>query len=192
MKGFRDLLDYGKLRLSYGENGNREIGRYAALSALTSSVYSYTTSTGTTFNVGAVRTANMSNPNLRWERNSSINIGFDFGIKGSMITGSLDYYERKTTDLLMNRSLPNITGFASVIANLGQVANNGVELTLNTENVKTDKFSWRTSLSAWTNDNKILKLYGPVPVTDANGNVTQVDQDDQANGWFIGKPINQI
>lgn len=192
MSGLSNFIDYGKLRVSYGENGNREIGRYAALSRLNSSVYSYTTPAGATFNVGAIRTANMSNPNLQWERNSSINVGFDFGIKGSKITGSLDYYERTTTDLLMNRSLPNVTGFSSVIANLGQVANNGVELTLNTENYKTNNFSWRTSFSAWTNDNKILKLYGPVPVTDANGNVTQVDQDDQANGWFIGKPINQI
>ena len=84
--------------------------------------------------------------------------GFDFGIKGSKITGSLDYYERTTTDLLMNRSLPNITGFSSVIANLGEVANNGVELTLNTENYKTNNFTWRTSFSAWTNDNKILVI----------------------------------
>jgi len=192
LSGISEFLDYGKLRVSYGENGNREIGRYAALARLTSGVYSYTTPTGTTFNRGAVRTSNMSNPSLRWERNSSINIGFDFGIKGSTITGSLDYYERNTKDLLMNRSLPNITGFGSVVANLGQVANNGVELTLNTENYRSEKFTWRTNFTAWTNQNRIVRLYGAVPVTDANGNTTLVDQDDQANGWFIGKPINQI
>jgi TonB-dependent starch-binding outer membrane protein SusC len=192
LKGSNSWLDYGKLRLSYGENGNREIGRYAALSALTSSVYSYTNTGGTTFNVGAVRTANMSNPNLRWERNSSINVGLDFGFLNSKITGSLDYYDRKTVDLLMNRSLPNITGFGSVIANLGQVSNNGVELTINTENMKTTNFVWRSNIAMWTNQNKILKLYGPVPVTDASGNTTMVEQDDRANGWFIGKPVNQI
>ncbi|NBB22513.1 SusC/RagA family TonB-linked outer membrane protein [Runella sp. CRIBMP] len=191
-KGLSRWLDYGKIRLSYGENGNREIGRYAALSALTSSVYSYTNPGGTTFNVGAVRTANMSNPNLRWERNSSINVGIDFGFLNSKITGSLDYYDRKTVDLLMNRSLPNITGFASVVANLGQVSNNGMELTLNTENLKKTNFVWRSNFAFWTNQNKILKLYGPVPVTDAAGNTTMVDQDDRANGWFIGKPVNQI
>lgn len=192
MKGLGKWLDYGKIRLSYGENGNREIGRYAALSALTSSVYSYTNPGGTTFNVGAVRTANMSNPNLRWERNSSINVGVDFGFLNSKITGSLDYYDRKTVDLLMNRSLPNITGFGSVVANLGQVSNNGMELTINTENLKSTNFVWRTNFAFWTNQNKILKLYGPVPVTDASGNTTLVEQDDRANGWFIGKPVNQI
>ncbi|WP_298362159.1 TonB-dependent receptor [Runella sp.] len=191
-KGLSKWLDYGKLRLSYGENGNREIGRYAALSALTSGVYSYTNPGGTTSNVGAVRTANMSNPNLRWERNSSVNVGIDFGFLNSKITGSLDYYDRKTVDLLMNRSLPDITGFASVVANLGQVSNNGMELTLNTENMKSTNFVWRSNFSFWTNQNKILKLYGPVPVKDAAGNTTMVDQDDRANGWFIGKPVNQI
>ena len=192
LKGLKSILDYGKFRFSYGENGNREIGRYAALSQLTSSVYSYTSPTGTTFSTGAVRTANMSNPNLRWERNSSINVGVDFAFAKNRISGSLDYYDRITKDLLMNRSLPNITGFGSVIANLGQVENVGFELTLNTENIKLSNFSWRSNLAAWTNNNKILKLYGAVPVTDANGNTTLVDRDDQANGWFIGKPINQI
>lgn len=192
MKGIKNILDFGKLRLSYGENGNREIGRYAALSALTSGVYSYTSTAGTTYNVGAVRTANMSNPNLRWERNSSVNVGIDFGFAGNKITGSIDYYDRETQDLLMNRSLPNITGFGSVIANLGQVKNVGFELTLNTENITRNNFSWRTNIAAWTNENKILRLYGAVPVTDASGNTTLVDRDDQANGWFIGRPINQI
>ncbi|MEZ4901552.1 MAG: hypothetical protein R2822_07225 [Spirosomataceae bacterium] len=119
-------------------------------------------------------------------------MGLDFGFFNSKITGSLDYYDRKTQDLLMNRSLPNVTGFGSVIANLGQVSNNGVELTMNTENIKRKNFIWRTNFSAWVNQNKILKLYGAVPVTDASGNTTLVDQDDRANGWFIGKPINQI
>lgn len=191
-KGLDKFLDYGKLRLSYGENGNREIGRYAALSAMTSGVYTYTTGNGTTYNLGTVRTTNMSNPNLKWERNSSINLGVDFGFFNSKVTGSIDYYDRKTKDLLMNRSLPNVTGFASVITNLGEVSNNGVELTLNTENMKRDNVTWRTNFSIWTNNNKIVKLYGAVPVTDASGNTTMVDQDDRANGWFIGKPINQI
>jgi TonB-dependent starch-binding outer membrane protein SusC len=192
MKGIGNVLDYGKLRLSYGENGNREIGRYAALSAMSSGVYTYTTGNGTTYNLGTVRTTNMSNPNLKWERNSSINVGIDFGLFNSKITGSVDYYDRKTKDLLMNRSLPNITGFGSVITNLGEVSNNGVELSLNTENIKRNNFVWRSGFSIWTNNNKILKLYGAVPVTDASGVTTMIDQDDRANGWFIGKPINQI
>ncbi len=199
LKGLQKYLDYGKLRVSYGVNGNREINnsdgsanRFASLSALSAGVYTYTTPTGTTYNTGTVRTSNMSNPNLKWEKNSSYNFGLDFGILNSKVSGTLDYYIRKTNDLLLFRSLPNVTGFGSVISNLGSVGNNGLEVAINTENIKKKNFVWRSTYSFWTNDNKILKLYGAVPVTDASGNTTLIDQDDRANGWFIGKPISQI
>ena len=129
---------------------------------------------------------------MKWEKNSPYNFGLDFGFFNSKINGSVDYYIRETNDLLLFRSLPNVTGFASVISNLGAVGNNGLEVAINTENYKSQNFVWRSNVSFWTNDNKILKLYGEVPVKDASGNVTMVDQDDKANGWFIGKPINQI
>ena len=197
--GIQKYLDYGKLRVSYGVNGNREIlnadgsaNRFASLSALSTGVYSYTSPGGATFNTGTVRTTNMPNPSLKWEKNSSYNFGLDFGLFNSKINGSVDYYIRETNDLLLFRSLPNVTGFASVISNLGSVGNNGLEVAINSENYKNDNFVWRSNVSFWTNDNKILKLYGEVPVKDASGNVTMVDQDDRANGWFIGKPINQI
>ena len=92
----------------------------------------------------------------------------------------------------MSRALPNVTGFASVITNLGKVDNSGFEISLNTENMKTNNFIWRTSVAAWSNKNKIISLYGKVPVTDASGNVTNVEQDDRANGWFIGRNINTV
>ncbi len=186
------FMDYGKLRLSYGVNGNRGIGPFDALAALSTGVYSFTTPSGQTYNSGTVRTNNMANTNLRWEKNESYNFGLDFGILGSRINGSIDYYIRNTNDLLLRRSLPDITGFQSVLTNLGSVGNNGLEVAINTENLRTKNFIWRSNYSFWTNNNKILKLYGPVPVTDANGNVSMVEQDDRANGWFIGRPINQI
>ena len=127
MKKYSSFLDFGKLRLSYGENGNRSIGRYAALSNLASGSYTYITPSGQTVSVGRVTTNNISNPNLKWERNSSINVGLDYGILNSRITGSIDYYDRSTKDLLVLRALPNVTGFANVITNLGQVDNKGFE-----------------------------------------------------------------
>jgi hypothetical protein len=80
----------------------------------------------------------------------------------------------------VNRALPNVTGFSSVVANLGAIDNSGIELNLNTENMNKANFVWRTSFSIWSNKNKIIKLYGKVPVTDATGKTTLVDQDDQA------------
>jgi len=92
----------------------------------------------------------------------------------------------------VNRALPNVTGFSSVVANLGAIDNSGIELNLNTENMNKANFVWRTSFSIWSNKNKIIKLYGKVPVTDATGKTTLVDQDDQANGWFINRNVNTI
>ena len=192
MKNSLNVLDYLKARVSYGENGNREIGRYAALAQLSSANYLYTTPGGINVPVGAVSTVNMSNPNLRWERQASVNFGFDFSLKGGKISGAADYYIRNTSDLLVNRALPNITGFGSVITNLGKVDNSGFEFSLNTENLKLNNFIWRSSLAVWSNRNEIVSLYGKVPVTDASGNTVLTEQDDRANGWFIGKNINTI
>lgn len=192
MKNSLNVLDYLKARVSYGENGNREIGRYAALAQLSSANYLYTTPGGINVPVGAVATVNMANPNLRWERQASVNFGFDFSLKGGKISGAADYYIRNTSNLLVNRALPNITGFGSVITNLGKVDNSGFEFSLNTENLKRNNFVWRSSLAVWSNRNEIVSLYGKVPVTDASGNTVLTEQDDRANGWFIGKNINTI
>ena len=192
MKNSLNVLDYLKARVSYGENGNREIGRYAALAQLSSANYLYTTPGGINVPVGAVATVNMANPNLQWERQASVNFGFDFSLKGGKISGAADYYIRNTSNLLVNRALPNITGFGSVITNLGKVDNSGFEFSLNTENLKRNNFVWRSSLAVWSNRNEIVSLYGKVPVTDASGNTVMTEQDDRANGWFIGRNINTI
>jgi TonB-linked SusC/RagA family outer membrane protein len=193
MRGTSRWLDFGKLRLSYGENGNREIGRYAALSGLAAGSYEYITPSGTRFSLGRVQTSNMSNPNLKWERNSAINIGVDFSFLRNRLSGSFDWYKRQTKDLLMNRTLPNVTGFTSVIANLGQVNNSGFEFSLNSLNMRRNNFVWRTGLAFWVNKNEIVKLYGPVPVKDSTGKITgYVEKDDIANNWFIGKQIGQV
>jgi TonB-linked SusC/RagA family outer membrane protein len=193
MRGTSRWLDFGKLRLSYGENGNREIGRYAALSGLAAGSYEYITPSGTRYSLGRVQTSNMSNPNLKWERNSAINIGVDFSFLRNRLSGSFDWYKRQTKDLLMNRTLPNVTGFTSVIANLGQVNNTGFEFSLNSLNMRRNNFVWRTGLAFWVNKNEIVKLYGPVPVKDSTGKITgYVEKDDIANNWFIGKQIGEV
>jgi TonB-dependent starch-binding outer membrane protein SusC len=193
MKKTSNWLDYGKLRASYGENGNREIGRYAALSNLTPGTYVYVTSGGTTYNVAQISASNLANPALKWERQGGIDIGVDFSIIRGIVSGSADYYNRTTKDLLVNRSLPTVTGFSSVLANLGEVQNKGFEITFNTRNYKTANFEWRTTFSAWWNKNSIKHLYGPTPDYDATGKQTgSSEKNDITNGWFIGHDINAI
>ena len=193
MKKTSKWLDYAKARLSYGENGNREIGRYAALSNLNSGTYTFVTSGGTVYSGAQVSASNLSNPGLKWERNSSVNFGIDYSIFKGIVSGSIDYYTRTTKDLLVNRTLPTVTGFTSILANLGEVQNNGMEFSFNTQNMKRRNFEWRSTIAIWFNKNKIVHLYGPTPDYDATGNkIGQSEKDDIGNGWFIGHNINAV
>ena len=185
-------LNYGKLRLSYGLNGNRDIGRYSALSNLQTGKYQYIKADGTVILVSQLYVNRLQNPGLKWERTASLNAGLDYSVFKDRISGSLDVYKKTTRDLLILRSLPDVTGFSDVWSNLGEVENRGVEVTLNTVNINNKNFSWRTAFNYSLNINKIVHLYGPVDVFDANGKVIgQVEKDDIANRWFIGHAIDE-
>jgi len=193
MKSTQKWLDYLKLRVSYGENGNREIGRYAALSNLSSSSYVYVTSGGVVYNGSTVQASNLSNPSLKWERNSSINYGFDYSILKGKISGSVDMYDRVTKDLLVNRSLPSVVGFNSILVNLGEVENKGTEITVNTVNIEKKNFTWKSTLGVWWNQNTINHLYGATPDYDATGKqIGTSEKDDLTNQWFIGHSISAV
>lgn len=189
-----DILTYGKLRLSWGENGNREVGRYAALSDMGTGKYPYQTLGGTAYEINKLYVNHMANYNLKWERTRATNIGLDFGIKNNVLSGSIEVYKMSTLDLLIDRALPNVIGFASVTSNLGEVQNSGFELTLNARIINKENFIWRSNFNFSLNRNKIKHLYGDmVNVLDASGNVTgQREGDDITNQWFIGHAIDQI
>jgi TonB-dependent starch-binding outer membrane protein SusC len=194
MKGTAKWLDYAKVRVSYGENGNRSIGRYAALSNLSAGTYVYVTGGGTTYNTSYVAGSNLANPALKWERNSAINFGLDYSFLKGLLTGSIDIYNRTTKDLLVNRSLPTVTGFSSILVNLGEVQNKGFEFSVNSLNMQKKNFTWNTTFGFWTNTNKIVHLYGATPDYDpVTGKQTgSSEKDDINNGWFIGHSINDV
>jgi hypothetical protein len=170
------------------------VGRYAALATLNSGTYNFITSGGTVYNTAYVAAQNLANPNLKWERNSSINVGVDYSLFRGIVSGSIDYYDRTTKDLLVNRSLPSVTGFNSILINLGEVKNTGLEFSVNTVNMKRNNFSWNTTFSIWTNTNKIVHLYGATPDLDpATGKITGYsEKDDPTNNWYIGHSITAI
>ncbi|QNL50592.1 SusC/RagA family TonB-linked outer membrane protein [Olivibacter sp. SDN3] len=180
-----DWFNYGKLRLSWGSNGNRDIGRYVALANLTTGKYLHVQPDGTVVQVNQLWVDRMRNRNLRWERNVSYNLGLDFALFNNRLDGSLEAYVSNTTDLLVERRLPNVNGFDLVMSNMGRVRNRGIELTLNSNNMQRDNFSWRTTATFQVNRNSIQELYGDL---DANGQ----ELDDIQNGWFIGQPIDVI
>jgi hypothetical protein len=176
-----------KMRLSWGVNGNRDIGAYAALARL-GSVLGYD---GSSVESGVYSTT-LANPGLRWERTESYNIGLDIGLFESRINLSLDAYDATTTDLLLNRQLPPITGFSSITSNLGKLGNRGVEMTLNTVNYNSEKVSWRSTLVFSMNRNKIKELWGNYGEYKILGETRTGELPDYTNLWFPGEARDVI
>ena len=150
-----DAIDRLKLRASWGVNGNRNIGGYSALSRLGSNLWY----DGSIIRVG-VSTSSLANSGLRWEKTASLNFGIDLSMLKNRIDFVFDVYSMTTTDLLLNRQLPRITGFTSITANLGELGNKGFDFTLNTVNIKRENIRWNSSLVFGMNRNKINKLFG--------------------------------
>ena len=169
---FKDLGIYLKARTSYGKNGNQGIGRYSSLSTMGTTYYVY----GST-PASALYPGSLANSNLRWETTTSFNVGADFGFMKNRITGSIDLYTAKTTDVLVKRQLPPASGYASVWANMGGVDNKGIEFELKSINFD-GLFKWTTGLMFSMNRDKITKLFGGE------------NDKDVGNGWFVGEPIS--
>jgi TonB-linked SusC/RagA family outer membrane protein len=153
MKGLSFISDL-KLRGSYGVNGNNNLPNdYASLATIGSAGYVL----GAPAAVIGQAPNVLANPDLKWERSETYDIGFDFGLFKNRITGSFDYYNKLNTDLLLNVQVPSVTGFTSYLTNIGSVRNVGQELELNSRNL-VGKFQWTTSLNITHNTNKIEAL----------------------------------
>jgi TonB-linked SusC/RagA family outer membrane protein len=197
-EGIADVLNYGKLRLSWGENGNRDFGsgrdQYQALSDLTSGPHPYIDQNGNLYISSQLWVNRMANKGLKWERTEAYNFGLDFSLFNDLVSGSVDAYVSETNDLLVLRSLPTILGFDNVMANIGKVGNKGLEVSLSSTPVHGRNFSWNTSANFSLNRRKIKTLYGEiVNVLDNEGNIIgQKEADDIGNSWFIGQDPDRI
>jgi TonB-linked SusC/RagA family outer membrane protein len=180
-------LNYGKLRISYGVNGNRDLRNpdnntvepYAALATLGSDKYQTVDGSGTASSVNTLAIGSrMPNANLQWEQTKALNLGLDFSFLSDRISGSIDVYDKKTNNLLVKQTVPNVTGYAYVYSNLAEIRNKGMELSLNSKNITDGKIKWNTNFNFSFSRNKIVSLALPA--------------DDPGNGWFIGKDIDVI
>jgi TonB-linked SusC/RagA family outer membrane protein len=176
-----DFVTNLKLRASYGEVGNQGIGAYQTTSSTTQSEMLF--GNDPSYTTGLLPGGILPNPFLKWENSASKNIGLDFGFFNDRLTGSLEWYDTRTTDLLVYNKLASATGYSSQLSNLGEVQNTGIEVQLGAALVKTKDFSWTSNLTFSKNKNTILKIDGK---TDANGK--PLDQPN--NNWFIGHPID--
>lgn len=180
-----EFVDFLKLRLSYGENGNRDIGRFTALSRLSANKYLNVDGSGNIITVPTFDNGTQENNELRWERTKATNLGLDFSLAGGILEGSIEAYQNITNDLIVTRQLPNIIGFDQVTTNLGEIENKGLEFTLSTLNYNKENFQWSTNFNFSLNRNKIRKLYGDL---DEDGN----ELDDLTNQRFIGEATDVI
>ncbi len=182
-------IDQLKLRFSYGSNGNRGVGIYDALSDLGTGKFLFITG-GTIGYVSQLYTNRMSNSKLKWERTTAYNTGIDFSVLKGRLRGNIEAYMMLTKDLLIPRKLPDITGYASVFSNMGQVNNRGFEIALNSVNLSSNDLSWTSDFSLSFNRNKIVHLYGDFKTDPVTGETTEVN--DITNQWFIGHAIDEI
>ncbi|MFD0861581.1 SusC/RagA family TonB-linked outer membrane protein [Sungkyunkwania multivorans] len=182
-----DLLSFLKFRVSYGATGNpnidtndNQIESYAYLSLVQGS--SAVINNGI---VSAFNPINIANPNLQWERSIEVNPAVDFGFLNNRITGSVDYYNRTSDNLLLNVPVSGTTGFSNALANRGKVENKGVEVELRTKNIVKPNFKWGTTIIASKNENTLLDF------AEANGQVSNVDTKRAAE-WInlVGNPIS--
>ncbi|GAA4817948.1 TonB-dependent receptor [Litoribaculum gwangyangense] len=183
-----DFVNNLKLRFSWGENGNRSIGTYAALARLNSN--QYLTLNGVA--QGVIFGGTLANPNLRWEQTEAFNLGLDFGLLKNRINGTVEVYKANTTDLLVNRGLPAISGFTDVNTNIGEVENKGIEISINSINVNKPNFRWNSGVVFSLNRNKIIDLFGDTETVTINGQEVTRPVSDIQNGWFVGQDIDVI
>lgn len=171
-----------KLRLSYGETGNQGIGAYRTLAVMQAANYPYngTLQSG----VSMIDWRGPQNPHLKWETTAQFNAGIDFGWLDNRLQLTVDYYNKKTRDLLQNVTIPSSSGFSQQLVNSGNVTNEGLELTLSFDALRRGPVKWNISANITFNKNRIGGLEGDQYATALWSKADQVFL--QRNGCPIG------
>lgn len=162
-----------KLRVGAGVTGNSSIPPYFTQGGIVALFYPFSS----TNVAGSIPNSVLANQELAWEKTTQYNLGVDFQLFKSRVSGSIDVYTSKTTDLLMRQLLPTVTGYTATYANIGETANKGIDISLTTVNIKHRDLTWMTTFNASWQKEHIVEL--------PNGN-------DIVNGWFLGNPIGLI
>lgn len=189
LKGGRYVSDL-KLRASFGTTGNDQLGSLFAQSnfpglGLVSPGFDYNGAAG-------FAPTQLANPDLKWETNQTTNIGLDFGFFQNRLTGSVDVFKRVSKDLLLPFNLPFTSGYQTISRNVGTVENKGLEIELNSVNLKAGTFQWKSSFNITFIKNKLTSLYpGIVPLNNPDSAVTlsYTDFYGVARTAILGRPL---
>ena len=168
-----------KIRGGWGISGNRNVGPYATLGALSAGYYNF--GLGTAGQQLAYTVTSLPATNLGWQSTSQLDIGVDFGLLSNRITGSVDYYHQQTKDILLSVPLPASNGAGSTLKNLGRTEGKGLELSLTVDAIrKPQGFNWSADVVFFFNREKITQL------------TTPTEQANIGAGWFVGQPLSVI
>lgn len=170
MQTLKPVISSGKLRASWGLTGNNRIGEYdtyaqyqrlkertgdfISVGSTPSGVYPFENG----LNIVGVVPFSLRNPKMKWETTEQWNVGLDLGLLNERVGITLDWYRKVTRDLLLNAALAPSSGYWGAMKNIGKVRNQGLELTLNTTNIKTNTFTWSSNFNIAFNKNKVLEL----------------------------------
>lgn len=190
-----DAISNLKLRASWGMTGNQEIGNYNAISTLGAQSWGYIFGGDKTT---VVLPQQYANPDLKWESTSQTDIGLDFGFLDNRIRGSIDWYYKKTKDLLLTVAVPSPSLITTQLANVGAVRNTGIELELGFDIMRTKDFSWDATLNFASNKNKLTSLsnskwsgdevlWAPCNGQGLSGQYSQLIMVGEPLGTFYGK-----
>lgn len=176
-----EWLDYLTLRASYGTQGNVASQAYSSLVATIGKVDPEKNENYLT--IGAPK-----NPNLKWEKNISLNAAVEFGLLDHRVKGVIEYYRKKGVDMLGNKQVSRVSGFSSIQVNWASLLNRGWEFSLNTINVDTKSLRWTSQLTAGYNHNEVLDVYSQ-PTYSL---LTNAQRANYATSAVIGKPVNGL
>ncbi len=176
-------IEFLKLRAGYGSIGN-QTSRYTSLARVsTNAAYVFGDGGSTAF---GQQVTTLGNDDLKWERTIGLNLGADFTLFNSNLTGSIEYYNNNTHDLLYSVAIPAVTGFGSISTNLGKINNTGLEAALTYRVLDKGGFRWSSTLNFSQNKNKIVTLTGVDADKDGK------EDDLISSNLFIGKPISTV
>lgn len=188
-KSIEKLVSSARIKASYGSNGNNRVGDFDTYNRLTQSIDGYSFFNGTP--IGSVYISSISNPDLKWEKVSNTNFALELGFLKDRLTLSVELYRKLTNNLLLNANLPPTTGYTTANKNIGSLKNEGIEFMLNSINVNSKNFSWKSSFNISFNRNKILSLTSGQQSLATN--VSYVSQYNQPLYLAqIGKPAGMM
>lgn len=170
------FLSFLKVRTSYGLTGNAGIGNFGHLGLYGVGNYN---------SIAGLLPSQIRNPNLGWESTQQIDFGVDYGFFKNRISGEIDYYIKKTHDLLLNVPVPETSGYPFQLQNIGSVENKGFEFILNTNNI-TGTFTWNTNLNFSINENKVKNLGGQSIIDQGSARYMNVVKVGEPIGVFYG------